>query len=452
MEKKYSSENGYTLLEVIFVLIFIALFVIGSIYYIHYEKVFSSANSIAKQFNYIADSVIKFDWGVPDKDGETLDYSVNQLIKKGVLKGNMRFLLNYGVRMYWNDKKSYTVLVYVKTPVSFPLDDLASISGLIGPDGGYINNKGEIVMSAARIWNNIISKKDLGIRSDTPVLIRQVGMTLDPKKERRMNMFETIVQSGSVSSSVSFFSDDTYTSNIQEWSPAFTDDEINISWGNAERKEDNFSATLKDVATDRVIYKTSGWGNEVSLYPKSSWLSKRVVLSINIYNGVYVTTTKRYYDISPKGLSSLNAEFSVAGYVLKNNNQIARVSLSQPVKLHNGSPFVLCLNRIELSLAKEVAKDTEHWLLVPIFANIVGNANNTPFLLSNYEIEKIPFSWERYGAVRYDAAKSECVFFSNAQKNLSIAIDSLYFKEMNKDGMVKKGSLSNREGVVISWN
>lgn len=452
MKKRYGKEIGYTLLEVIFVLIFIILSILGSIYYIHYEKVFSTANSIAGQFNYIANSVIKYDWVSPDKEGELFDYSLDQLMKFGVLKEKMNFSLNYGVRMYWNDKKSYTVLVYVKTPVSFTLDELASISGLIGPDGGYVNDSGQIVMSAARIWNNILSKNELGIRSDTPVLIKQVGLIFDSRKKRRMDILEKIVESGSIVSSLSFFSDDSYTSNMQEWNPAFTDDEINISWGSTKGEKDRFSVTLIDTNSDKVIYETSGWGDNLSLYPKSSWLSKRVTLAISIYNGIYVTTVKRNYYISPKGLSVLNAKFSVEGYAIPAGTNILRpVSLSNPVKLHNGSPLILCINNVELSLGKQDANNIEHWLLVPIVAKIEGDTDNAPFAVSSYNIEKVPFS-SRIDNIDYDLAKSECVFFADANKKTSIAIDHLDYKEMSPNGMIKEGTITNKEDFIVDWN
>lgn len=155
LSKKKQSQRAFTLIEVAFVIILFVLGVLGGVYYLHQEREFTTANLIAKQLSYIAGSVAQFSWPVTEESKKIQTYDITALEKMGVISSDIKYMLHYQVRLFWQDKHTYTELVFIKPAPVFDIEQLISISGLVGADGRYMNRQGEIVMSSSHIYNNI---------------------------------------------------------------------------------------------------------------------------------------------------------------------------------------------------------------------------------------------------------------------------------------------------------
>lgn len=191
-------QQAFTLIEAAFVIFFFALGLLGGIYYINQEREFTTANLIAKQLLYIADNVAQFSWTKAERKIEIQDYSISDLENLGVISSNVEYKLPYRVKLFWQDKYTYTELIYINPAPSFDIEQLMGISGLTGDDGGYVNKQGEIVMSSSHIYNNIkiLSGKTLKIPHGIPIILKLIKNPPPPQITSITNIKESLFEWG----------------------------------------------------------------------------------------------------------------------------------------------------------------------------------------------------------------------------------------------------------------
>ncbi|EGI16327.1 hypothetical protein ECIG_04720 [Escherichia coli M605] len=358
-------QQGFTLIEAAFLIFFFALGIIGGIYYINQEREFTAANLIAKQLLYIADNVAQFSW--PAAESKIQDYSISDLESLGVISSKVEYKLPYRAKLFWQDKNTYTELIYISPVPSFDIEQLMSISGLTGDDGGYINKQGEIVMSSSHLYNNIkvFSGKNMKIPYKTPIVLKLIKNPPSPQITNFTNIKESLFEWGKMQKK-------NYLTNSEQnsvivWKPAFIDDRVIISWDN---EVDKYVAIVKDAKSGNILSKRVDSGKEYVLVPRMAWVGKKIVLSIFIGNGIRSAHIIRTYDIhQPQYKDNFDINVSFKAYLPTYNDQLAPLENKVVTFLDAGTPVIVCLTSFSVKVLNGQSVDY-HRFLVPTLYNI----------------------------------------------------------------------------------
>ncbi|ECE2104309.1 type II secretion system protein [Salmonella enterica subsp. enterica serovar Newport] len=376
LSKKKQSQRAFTLIEVAFVIILFVLGVLGGVYYLHQEREFTTANLIAKQLSYIAGSVAQFSWPVTEESKKIQTYDITALEKMGVISSDIKYMLHYQVRLFWQDKHTYTELVFIKPAPVFDIEQLISISGLVGADGGYMNRQGEIVMSSSHIYNNIkpVSGQDLGIPVNTPVILKLVRK-VDKMPPRIINVKESLFEWGTLRETHEL--DDDGDNPAVAWYPAFTDDRVIISWEtfpNLSSDQGEYLVVIKDAKSKRILSQSVNAGKNYVFIPRMTWVGKQIELSIFIQQGINSRQITRVYDIKqPLFRNNIDINVKSQAYI-----PALDYRLSPLVKdrfwfvLNSGTPLAVCLTTLSFKTHKG-KWDDYHRLLVPFAYDIELN-------------------------------------------------------------------------------
>ncbi|HAK5294312.1 TPA: hypothetical protein H1V50_004553 [Salmonella enterica] len=373
LSKKKQSQRAFTLIEVAFVIILFVLGVLGGVYYLHQEREFTTANLIAKQLSYIAGSVAQFSWPVTEESKKIQTYDITALEKMGVISSDIKYMLHYQVRLFWQDKHTYTELVFIKPAPVFDIEQLISISGLVGADGGYMNRQGEIVMSSSHIYNNIkpVSGQDLGIPVNTPVILKLVRK-VDKMPPRIINVKESLFEWGTLRETHEL--DDDGDNSAVAWYPAFTDDRVIISWEttfpNLSSDQGEYLVVIKDAKSKRILSQSVNAGKNYVLIPRMTWVGKQIELSLFIQQGINSRQITRVYDIhQPQFRGNVDINKNVKAYWPGWDYRLLPVGNFNKLNISVGTPVVVCLTTLSFN-AHKGKWDDYHRLLVPFAYDI----------------------------------------------------------------------------------
>ncbi|ECA5251090.1 hypothetical protein ELS07_21375 [Salmonella enterica subsp. enterica serovar Lomalinda] len=369
---KKQSQRAFTLIEVAFVIILFVLGVLGGVYYLHQEREFTTANLIAKQLSYIAGSVAQFSWPVTEESKKIQTYDITALEKMGVISSDIKYMLHYQIRLFWQDKHTYTELVFIKPAPVFDIEQLISISGLVGADGGYMNRQGEIVMSSSHIYNNIkpVSGQDLGIPVNTPVILKLVRK-VDKMPPRIINVKESLFEWGTLRETHEL--DDDGDNPAVAWYPAFTDDRVIISWEtfpNLSSDQGEYLVVIKDAKSKRILSQSVNAGKNYVLIPRMTWVGKQIELSLFIQQGINSRQITRVYDIhQPQFRGNVDINTNVKAYWPGRDYRLLPVGNFNKLNISVGTPVVVCLTTLSFN-AHKGKWDDYHRLLVPFAYDI----------------------------------------------------------------------------------
>ncbi|HCL5292076.1 TPA: hypothetical protein N2G43_001706 [Salmonella enterica] len=367
LSKKKQSQRAFTLIEVAFVIILFVLGVLGGVYYLHQEREFTTANLIAKQLSYIAGSVAQFSWPVTEESKKIQTYDITALEKMGVISSDIKYMLHYQVRLFWQNKHTYTELVFIKPAPVFDIEQLISISGLVGADGGYMNRQGEIVMSSSHIYNNIkpVSGQDLGIPVNTPVILKLVRK-VDKMPPRIINVKESLFEWGTLRETHEL--DDDGDNPAVAWYPAFTDDRVIISWEtfpNLSSDQGEYLVVIKDAKSKRILSQSVNAGENYVLIPRMTWVGKQIELSIFIQQGINSRQITRVYDIhQPLFRNNIDINEKTQVYIPARDYRLSPFVVRPWFFLNSGTPLAVCLTALSFKTHKG-KWDDYHRLLVP---------------------------------------------------------------------------------------
>ncbi|ECD7339702.1 hypothetical protein FAS33_22000 [Salmonella enterica subsp. enterica serovar Newport] len=472
LSKKKQSQRAFTLIEVAFVIILFVLGVLGGVYYLHQEREFTTANLIAKQLSYIAGSVAQFSWPVTEESKKIQTYDITALEKMGVISSDIKYMLHYQVRLFWQGKHTYTELVFIKPAPVFDIEQLISISGLVGADGGYMNRQGEIVMSSSHIYNNIkpVSGQDLGIPVNTPVILKLVRK-VDKMPPRIINVKESLFEWGTLRETHEL--DDDGDNPAVAWYPAFTDDRVIISWEtfpNLSSDQGEYLVVIKDAKSKRILSQSVNAGKNYVFIPRMTWVGKQIELSIFIQQGINSRQITRVYDIKqPLFRNNIDINVKSQAYI-----PALDYRLSPLVKdrfwfvLNSGTPLAVCLTTLSFK-AHKGKWDDYHRLLVPFAYDIELNYSITTDMrvkrpqyrwynksVTTGVITALPYLLPEMNSPDYETmGGGRCVPYSessNSQVQI-VGSPSISISEILNEGTREIMPDSGQGGTwIISWN
>lgn len=473
LSKTKQSQRAFTLIEVAFVIILFVLGILGGVYYLHQEREFTTANLIAKQLSYIAGSVAQFSWPVTEESKKIQTYDITALEKMGVISSDIKYMLHYQVRLFWQDKHTYTELVFIKPAPVFDIEQLISISGLVGADGGYMNRQGEIVMSSSHIYNNIkpVSGQDLDIPVNTPVILKLVR-DVDKMPPRIINVKESLFEWGALRETHEL--DDDGDNPAVAWYPAFTDDRVIISWAtfpNHSSDQGEYLVVIKDAKSKRILSQSVNAGKNYVFIPRMTWVGKQIELSLFIQQGINSRQITRVYDIKqPQFRGNIDIQTAAKVYVPDRDYRLSPlVTQTQPwFALNSGTPMAVCLTRLSFKTHKG-KWDDYHRLLVPFAYDIEFDYGITTDMRAKHPqyrwynksvttgvITALPYLLPEMNSPDYGTMGGErCIPYSESSNSqVQIVTSSIIFiSEMLNKGISEIMSASGQGGTwIISWN
>ncbi|EEC0439375.1 hypothetical protein AH715_005092 [Salmonella enterica subsp. enterica] len=474
LSKTKQSQRAFTLIEVAFVIILFVLGILGGVYYLHQEREFTTANLIAKQLSYIAGSVAQFSWPVTEESKKIQTYDITALEKMGVISSDIKYMLHYQVRLFWQDKHTYTELVFIKPAPVFDIEQLISISGLVGADGGYMNRQGEIVMSSSHIYNNIkpVSGQDLDIPVNTPVILKLVR-DVDKMPPRIINVKESLFEWGALRETHEL--DDDGDNPAVAWYPAFTDDRVTISWAtfpNHSSDQGEYLVVIKDAKSKRILSQSVNAGKNYVFIPRMTWVGKQIELSLFIQQGINSRQITRVYDIKqPQFRGNIDIQTAAKMYVPGRDYRLSPlVTQTQPwFALNSGTPMAVCLTRLSFKTHKG-KWDDYHRLLVPFAYDIEFDYGITTDMRAKHPqyrwynksvttgvITALPYLLPEMNSPDYGTMGGErCIPYSessNSQVQIVTSSPIIFISEMLNKGISEIMSASGQGGTwIISWN
>lgn len=473
LSKTKQSQRAFTLIEVAFVIILFVLGILGGVYYLHQEREFTTANLIAKQLSYIAGSVAQFSWPVTEESKKIQTYDITALEKMGVISSDIKYMLHYQVRLFWQDKHTYTELVFIKPAPVFDIEQLISISGLVGADGGYMNRQGEIVMSSSHIYNNIkpVSGQDLDIPVNTPVILKLVR-DVDKMPPRIINVKESLFEWGALRETHEL--DDDGDNPAVAWYPAFTDDRVIISWAtfpNHSSDQGEYLVVIKDAKSKRILSQSVNAGKNYVFIPRMTWVGKQIELSLFIQQGINSRQITRVYDIKqPQFRGNIDIQTAAKVYVPDRDYRLSPlVTQTQPwFALNSGTPMAVCLTRLSFKTHKG-KWDDYHRLLVPFAYDIEFDYGITTDMRAKHPqyrwynksvttgvITALPYLLPEMNSPDYGTMGGErCIPYSESSNSQVQIVTSpiIFISEMLNKGISEIMSASEQGGTwIISWN
>ncbi|EBS5460929.1 hypothetical protein DSA95_16170 [Salmonella enterica subsp. enterica serovar Plymouth] len=473
LSKTKQSQRAFTLIEVAFVIILFVLGILGGVYYLHQEREFTTANLIAKQLSYIAGSVAQFSWPVTEESKKIQTYDITALEKMGVISSDIKYMLHYQVRLFWQDKHTYTELVFIKPAPVFDIEQLISISGLVGADGGYMNRQGEIVMSSSHIYNNIkpVSGQDLDIPVNTPVILKLVR-DVDKMPPRIINVKESLFEWGALRETHEL--DDDGDNPAVAWYPAFTDDRVIISWAtfpNHSSDQGEYLVVIKDAKSKRILSQSVNAGKNYVFIPRMTWVGKQIELSLFIQQGINSRQITRVYDIKqPQFRGNIDIQTAAKVYVPDRDYRLSPlVTQTQPwFALNSGTPMAVCLTRLSFKTHKG-KWDDYHRLLVPFAYDIEFDYGITTDMRAKHPqyrwynksvttgvITALPYLLPEMNSPDYGTMGGErCIPYSESSNSQVQIVTSpiIFISEMLNKGISEIMSASGQGGTwIISWN
>lgn len=473
LSKTKQSQRAFTLIEVAFVIILFVLGILGGVYYLHQEREFTTANLIAKQLSYIAGSVAQFSWPVTEESKKIQTYDITALEKMGVISSDIKYMLHYQVRLFWQDKHTYTELVFIKPAPVFDIEQLISISGLVGADGGYMNRQGEIVMSSSHIYNNIkpVSGQDLDIPVNTPVILKLVR-DVDKMPPRIINVKESLFEWGALRETHEL--DDDGDNPAVAWYPAFTDDRVIISWAtfpNHSSDQGEYLVVIKDAKSKRILSQSVNAGKNYVFIPRMTWVGKQIELSLFIQQGINSRQITRVYDIKqPQFRGNIDIQTAAKVYVPDRDYRLSPLVTQTQLwfALNSGTPMAVCLTRLSFKTHKG-KWDDYHRLLVPFAYDIEFDygittdmrAKHPQYRLYNKSvttgvITALPYLLPEMNSPDYGTMGGErCIPYSESSNSQVQIVTSpiIFISEMLNKGISEKMSASGQGGTwIISWN
>ncbi len=473
LSKTKQSQRAFTLIEVAFVIILFVLGILGGVYYLHQEREFTTANLIAKQLSYIAGSVAQFSWPVTEESKKIQTYDITALEKMGVISSDIKYMLHYQVRLFWQDKHTYTELVFIKPAPVFDIEQLISISGLVGADGGYMNRQGEIVMSSSHIYNNIkpVSGQDLDIPVNTPVILKLVR-DVDKMPPRIINVKESLFEWGALRETHEL--DDDGDNPAVAWYPAFTDDRVIISWAtfpNHSSDQGEYLVVIKDAKSKRILSQSVNAGKNYVFIPRMTWVGKQIELSLFIQQGINSRQITRVYDIKqPQFRGNIDIQTAAKVYVPDRDYRLSPlVTQTQPwFALNSGTPMAVCLTRLSFKTHKG-KWDDYHRLLVPFAYDIEFDYGITTDMRAKHPqyrwynksvttgvITALPYLLPEMNSPDYGTMGGErCIPYSESSNSQVQIVTSpiIFISEMLNKGISEIMSASGQGGTwMISWN
>ncbi|HAF2361332.1 TPA: hypothetical protein G9F21_003433 [Salmonella enterica] len=473
LSKTKQSQRAFTLIEVAFVIILFVLGILGGVYYLHQEREFTTANLITKQLSYIAGSVAQFSWPVTEESKKIQTYDITALEKMGVISSDIKYMLHYQVRLFWQDKHTYTELVFIKPAPVFDIEQLISISGLVGADGGYMNRQGEIVMSSSHIYNNIkpVSGQDLDIPVNTPVILKLVR-DVDKMPPRIINVKESLFEWGALRETHEL--DDDGDNPAVAWYPAFTDDRVIISWAtfpNHSSDQGEYLVVIKDAKSKRILSQSVNAGKNYVFIPRMTWVGKQIELSLFIQQGINSRQITRVYDIKqPQFRGNIDIQTAAKVYVPDRDYRLSPlVTQTQPwFALNSGTPMAVCLTRLSFKTHKG-KWDDYHRLLVPFAYDIEFDYGITTDMRAKHPqyrwynksvttgvITALPYLLPEMNSPDYGTMGGErCIPYSESSNSQVQIVTSpiIFISEMLNKGISEIMSASGQGGTwIISWN
>ncbi|EBG0215601.1 hypothetical protein H9V85_004964 [Salmonella enterica subsp. enterica serovar Louisiana] len=473
LSKTKQSQRAFTLIEVAFVIILFVLGILGGVYYLHQEREFTTANLIAKQLSYIAGSVAQFSWPVTEESKKIQTYDITALEKMGVISSDIKYMLHYQVRLFWQDKHTYTELVFIKPAPVFDIEQLISISGLVGADGGYMNRQGEIVMSSSHIYNNIkpVSGQDLDIPVNTPVILKLVR-DVDKMPPRIINVKESLFEWGALRETHEL--DDDGDNPAVAWYPAFTDDRVIISWAtfpNHSSDQGEYLVVIKDAKSKRILSQSVNAGKNYVFIPRMTWVGKQIELSLFIQQGINSRQITRVYDIKqPQFRGNIDIQTAAKVYVPDRDYRLSPlVTQTQPwFALNSGTPMAVCLTRLSFKTHKG-KWDDYHRLLVPFAYDIEFDYGITTDMRAKHPqyrwynksvttgvITALPYLLPEMNSPDYGTMGGErCIPYSESSNSQVQIVTSpiIFISEMLNKGISEIMFASGQGGTwIISWN
>ncbi|EGA9923836.1 hypothetical protein H6M67_004256 [Salmonella enterica subsp. enterica serovar Saintpaul] len=458
---KKQSQRAFTLIEVAFVIILFVLGCLGGVYYLHQEREFTTANLIAKQLSYIAGSVAQFSWPVTEESKKIQTYDITALEKMGVISSDIKYMFHYQVRLFWQDKHTYTELVFTKPAPVFDIEQLISISGLVGDDGGYMNRQGEIVMSSSHIYNSIkpVSGLDLDIPVNTPVILKLVR-DVDKMPPRIINVKESLFEWGALRETHEL--DDNGDNPTVAWYPAFTDDRVLISWEtfpNRSSDQGEYLVVIKDAKSKRILSQSVNAGRNYVLIPRMTWVGKQIELTIFIQQGINSRQIIRNYDIhQPLFRGNVDINTNVKVYWPSSDYRLLPMGDFQRISISGGTPVVVCLTTLSFKTHKG-KWDDYHRLLVPFAYDIgfyYGITMNPPKYRSATTgvITALPYLLPEMNNPDYETmGGGRCVPYSESSNSQVQIVSSptIFISEILNKGTREIMPVSEGVTWIISW-
>lgn len=466
---KDKKQRAFSLLEVVFVIVFFTLGTLGGMYYLHQEREFTTANLVARQLAYIADCAAKYSWPISESNNAVQTYNLLDLQKMGVISSKNKYNYDYNITLYRQDGHTYDVLVFIKKEPDFSIEQLISISGLIGEDGGYTNGSGNIIMSSSHLYSDI--KYAMGeqgeITKNTPIILKRINNVNEIPPAIR-NIRETLFEWGKVK-------ENNHLDNLRNlqsvsWCPAFVDDRVIISWDIWPKEVSSTSkylatVTVKNKNNSYVFSRTINFGTRYVLIPKMAWVGKSISVSLFIEQGINSKQITRVYNIKKADFSgNVDVEATFRTYVLNRDYTLSPIIEGfRKNSLRNGSPYIVCLGSFSMKTHSEIINRVNGFLMpitYDVYLDYFSGYRSKVFPFKTNVtagvISLLPYSVEQTDNPDYKSIGSKrCVVFSRSNSEIkvrstpriSISVD------LNKEDSQIIDPMSGGDSMwTVSWN
>ncbi|HBA7008908.1 TPA: hypothetical protein J1W79_004526, partial [Escherichia coli] len=266
-------------IEIAIVIILLLGAVVWTGYFLKQEKDLSETNIIASQLNDIANDVLSFDWPESSTLNVPYVYDLDDLIDKGVVS-ERNYLLRYSVLMYWVDKNTYDVLVYVKSPLAWDSKQLKEIANMVGSHGGFVDADGRIKMNAQSVIKNITLIETVKLKKNSPIVLYQMvknSITTDeiPFIPKIVQMNAAYTEWGA-KKRLNYLNYRSVT-----WNPAYVSDEFGIFWStDSMMQAGSMTVRVSDVNTKEILQTQEVAGQRFFLIPSERLLGKSLLIEV----------------------------------------------------------------------------------------------------------------------------------------------------------------------------
>lgn len=406
--KKNKQQKGFSLIEIAIVILLLLGVCLWGGYFILQQKNIANANVVAAQLNDIAKDVLNYEWHEPSEFNTVQTYNLNGLIEKGVVK-KRDYILDYSVLMYWRDKYTYDLLVYVESPQRWDIAQLKEIAGLIGAHGGFVDEKGNVISTASAIITRITPDISVELSKNSPVVLYQEVNHISVDE---LPFIPKIVK---LSAKFSEWGKDTeknyLTSNIISWKPSYISDYFCVSW--EMNSSTNFPVTIRlSYADTGKIFRQQVVTGKYSFLPSENLLGKTLLVEL-IYKKSVLISRKILVNSQPDE-SQIVTQGIVGAYIVKGEDIVD--SSSELIKTNE---LFICPKLFSVDVG---ATGMQGGTLIKPISYIINSTGSISRNIMNIDINSIPYSFDVPRVEKIESAIRFCTAYANevgSQDNLT---------------------------------